>query len=327
MEPWLKDNADFQREMAARAERLSNVSALRQQLKPNIRMAQSIEPCALNAVDAATVRVPLGDQISILLQTVRVDSDGATHLGAPERITGIDGHEFRLAEMPMRLAAECRELAAARVPTIADTSYWSFLMEANQAITRCENSNIPALKEAVKQLIDDGAFLAMVQNSMVVPMSKTSQSSSYIKDVSDRHILTQILKPGEYIQPRPLVEATGGKFGIEKRRFKATERELLNDYYKRLLGVLFYKPHPWSRAFRIEGHLERLQEDRHWLMALLSAIKAATETNRIMIEPWPQYMADYTAKRLSSVARLYGDLNWHRHTESNYLHARTGRIK
>jgi hypothetical protein len=326
MAPWLEDNANFQREIIARSERLADVSSIRTKLEPNIRVAEPAEPCALGAIDAATVRVPLGDQISILLQVVRIDADGSTHLGSPERITGIDGHEFRLAEMPMRMAAECRELAVAKVPTIADTSYWSFLMEANQAITRRENNSaLPALEEAVKQLIDEGAFLAMIQNPMVVPMSKTSQSDGIIKGVSDRQILTQVLRPDEYLLARKLTDGTSGKFGIEKRRFRIEERELLNDFYDRCLGVMFYKPHAWSRAFRIEGHLERLLDDHDWLMSLLSAIKAGTETNRMVIEPWPQYMADYTAKRLSSVAKLYGDLNWHRHSESNYVWPRTKR--
>jgi hypothetical protein len=326
MAAWLDDNARFQRELVERDNRLGDLSDLRTQLEPNIRVTEPAESCALSAVDAACIRVPLGDQLSILVQVVRVDADGSTHLGPPERITGIDGNEFRLAEMPMRMAAECRELAAANNPTIADTSYWSFLMEANQAITRREsNSSLPALEEAVKGLIDDGTFVAMVQNPLVVPMSKTSQSDHYVKGVSDRHILTQVLRPDEYLLPTQLTAGTTGHFGIEKRRFKSSERALLDEFYKRHLGVLFYKPHPWSRAFRVEGHLERLL-DHHWLMALLSAIKAGTAINRLVVEPWPQYMADYTAKRLSAVAKLYGNLNWHRFGEdSNYPWPRTKR--
>jgi hypothetical protein len=61
--------------------------------------------------------------------------------------------------------------------------------------------------------------------------------------------------------------------------------------YKRLLGVLFYKPHPWTRAYRVEAHLEQL-ESRDWLMPLLAAIKAHTEVSRHTVEPFPQFMAD-----------------------------------
>jgi len=285
-------------------------------------MAEPAEACPLGAVDAASYAVSFGDQLSILLQVVHIDSNSTPHLGTPQRVTGIDGEELRLAITPMRVAAECAELAKAKLPTIADTSYWSFLMEANQAITRAENSSLPALDDAVKRLIDDGAFLGMVQNPFVVPMSKVSQSDTYMKGISDRQVLGQILKPGEYVLPRKLVEGTTGSFGIEKRRFKAAERTLLEDFYQRCLGVVFYKPHPWTRAFRIEGHLERL-EDSDWLMPLLAAIKIETATARDVVEPWPQFMADYTAKRLSAVGQLYGELNWHRCPGANYIRTRT----
>jgi hypothetical protein len=321
--PWFEDNAVFQRELAARGERLADLSAIRRKLESEIRIAAPAEPCPLGAIDAALVLAPLGDQLSILLQTVCIESDGSARLGQPQRITGIDGVELRLAPTAMRVAAECRELAAATTPTIADTAYWSFLMDANIAITNSANiRDLPALEEAVKYLADDGGLLGMVQNPMVVPMSKKSQSDTFLKDVSDRQVLTQVLEPGEYLSPRSLVSTTGGKFGIEQRRFKARERQLLNDLYQRHLGVLFYKPHAWSRAFRIEGHLRQLR-DPGWLMPLLAAVKAATAVNRMVVEPWPQFMADYTAKRISSLAKLYGPLNWHRHSQSNYLWPRT----
>jgi hypothetical protein len=60
-------------------------------------------------------------------------------------------------------------------------------------------------------------------------------------------------------------------------------------------------------------------------MALLAAISIHTETSRRIVEPFPQFMADYTAKRLSAVGKLYGQLNWHQFPEANYLHPRTGR--
>jgi hypothetical protein len=324
MAPWLVDNANFQHELQARNIRLADLSSLRERLKSSIRVAEPAERCPLGAIDAASIQVSLGDQLSILLQVVHIASDGTPTLKDPQRVTGIDGEELRLAITPMRVAAECAELAKVTVPTIADTSYWSFLMEANQAITRDENSSLPALADAVKRLIDDGAFIGMVQNPFVIPMSKTSQSETCMPGISDRQVLGQILRPGEYFLPRKLIDGTSGSFGIEKRRFKASERDLLKDFYERVLGVVFYKPHPWTRAFRIEGHLDRL-ENNDWLMPLLAAIKAETATTREIIEPWPQYMADYTAKRMQAVGTLYGPLNWHRFPDSNYLFARTKR--
>lgn len=322
MAPWLDDNERFQRELKLRDVRPEDIVSLRERIRNQIRAAEPADPCPLAAVDAASIAVPFGDQLSILLQTIRIADDGTPTLSEPERATGINGHDLRLVEMPMRVAAECVELAKSTTPTIADTSYWSFLMEVNQAITRDENSAQPQLAAAVTRLVDDGCFIRMVQNPWVIPMTKGSESETFMKGFSDRHILGRVLEPGEYVVPRALVDGTGGKFGIEKRRFKTSERELLDDYYKRVLGVVFYKPHPWSRAYRIEGHLERL-EDATWLMPLFAAIHAHTEISRRVIEPWPQFMADYTAKRLAAVGKLYGPLNWHRYPDSTYLYPRT----
>jgi hypothetical protein len=44
---------------------------------------------------------------------------------------------------------------------------------------------------------------------------------------------------------------------------------------------------------------------------MLAAISKHTAT-RAIVDPWPQFMADYTAKRLSAIAELYGANNRHR---------------
>ena len=156
---------------------------------------------------------------------------------------------MRMCATPLRLAEECKALAIARTPTIADTSYWSFLMEVNQAITNQKNNPSKALGRAVKSFVtEDHTFLDVIRNPFVVPMSKTSQSDCLLEGVSDRQVLGEILKPGEYLAPRRLTEATRGsfgiEFGIEKRLFKDAERTELRDYFDNRLGVVFYKPHP-----------------------------------------------------------------------------------
>jgi hypothetical protein len=325
MAPWLADNETFQRELQARDSRLKDLAPIRARVANEIRTAENAKPCALGAVDAASILVGFGDQISILLQMIHVAADGSPTIGLPQRVTGIDGQELRMAITPMRVAAECEELAKAQNPTIADTSYWSFLMEMNQAITRREhNSSLPVLEDAVRRLVDDGAFLGMVENPNVVPMSKISQSDTLIPGISDRHAYGLILLPGEFVNARPLTDGTTGSFGIEKRRWKAWERNRLDGLYKNNLGVIFYKPHEWSRAYRIEGHLDWFNDDA-WLMPLLAAIKEYTAVAREVIEPWPQFMADFIAKTISAVGELYGEINWHRSPNANYLHHRTGR--
>jgi hypothetical protein len=326
MAPWLEDNAQFIKELASRQAMLaSRYEILRQQFADRIRIARRVEPCPLGAVDAASLHIAIGDQLSVLIQAVMIDGNGATIITAPQRVSGIDGHELRLTETPLRILAESRFLATVRTPTIADLSYWSLLMEVNQAITREANihTGCPALSQAVKELVNDGTFLRVIENDCVIPMTKSSESSTICPGISDRHIFSHVLEPGEYLMARLLVEGTKGAFGIEKRGFLDHERQRLGEWFREGLGVVFYRPHVWTRAYRIEAHIKRLV-DEQWLMKLLAAVAKHTKDARMVIEPWPQFMADYTAaKTLSAVAKLYGELNWHRNPDSNYLRART----
>lgn len=321
--PWIEDNEQFQNLLKERSDTLADLAPLRSKL--TIRLVQDAARCTLDAVDATECRVAFGDQLSILVQGARIYDDGECNFGAPRRITGINGHEFSLAALPLRIAEECRLLATSMTPTIADTSYWSLLMETNQCITRAEHTSNAAVKDALKLLLEDRLFLSVIENPFVVPMTKLSESDTLRKGISDRQVLTMILKAGEFVVPRSLTGATGTSFKIERRGFTASEREHLEDLYQNQLGVVFYKPHVWSRAYRIEGHLARLNDDA-WLMSLLAAVKHHT-IDRMITEPWPQFLADFTVRRVAGVAPLYGQDNWHRNPEASYIESRTGTIR
>jgi hypothetical protein len=324
--PWIADNAEFVRtDLAQRRQSLQEMEGKRENLLSDgrIRKSEEATPVRLSAVDAAVADVPLGDMVSTLIQVVVVDDDGATTLGAPIRATGVNGHEMALARTPMRVAAECTHLSAATSITIADTSFWSLLMEVNQAITRQHGSSHHRLEHAVDTLVKQRRFVETILNPNVIAMSKTNQSCRIAGQfVSDREALGRILHAGEFLVPQTLKEGTDGKFGVEKRLFTDTEREEIKRHYENDLGVVFYKPHSWTRAFRIEAHIGLLQNDA-WLMPILAAVSRHT-TTRTIVEPWPQFLADWTSKRIEAVTTLYWELNFHR---APWLDpARTGRV-
>jgi len=130
-----------------------------------------------------------------------------------------------------------------------------------------------------------------------------------------------ILRGGEYVAPRLLTNATSASFKIVRTGFTDSERQLLDDCYTHRLGAIYYKPHDWSRAYRIEAHIDRLN-DPGWLMPLLAAIRHHT-IDRTIQEPWPQFMADFTVRRINGIAPPYGKANWHRNPDTNYVEART----
>jgi len=313
--PWIADNAVFVRDVVK--ERRRQMESLREKRAEKLRdgkimSVKSADRATLAAVDAAVVDVPLGDILSILIQVVHVDDAGMTMLGTPVRASGISGNVLSLARTPMRIVTEMEVLSQAETITIADTSFWSLLMEVNQAITRnANNSSDRYLSNAVDSLVRRRLFLETISNPNVIAMSKSNQACRVAGPfVSDREAYGQILEPGEYIVPGRLTEETDGKFGVEHRGFNDAERDEVQDTYERQLGVVYFKPHPWSRAFRIEARLSLLS-DEAWLMPLLNAVAHHTRA-RSIIEPWPQFMADWTAKQIAAVAKLYGDMNFHR---------------
>jgi hypothetical protein len=167
------------------------------------------------------------------------------------------------------------------------------------------------MNAVIQQLIYDGVFLKMLSNHHVIAMSKHSESDRFLPGIPDRDTMEYVLEPGEFTVARRLQDLTKGNFGrtfgVEQRSFKANDWRWVRDCYQESLGAVFYKPHPWSRAFRIEAHLDQLVSDAA-LMPILAAICHHT-TDRQIVEPWPQFMADYTAKTLSAVGNLYGEGN------------------
>jgi hypothetical protein len=315
IESWVGDNALFiAQTLQARDRRMKEVPAKREEYlrKGLIRKRADSERTTLAAVDAADIQVEIGDMVSILVNSARVEDDGQVTFGAPVRKTGVNSEELSLARTPLRVAGECSFLCESQSITIADTSFWSLLWEVNQTITRREGAGSnSALEESYTRLVKDGAFIRTMRNENVIAMSKTNQSCRISGGmVSDREMLGAILEPGEYIVPGPLDEWLEASFGVEKRGFTDAERKEIGAIYKNDLKVTFFKPHAWSRAYRIEAHTIRLQ-DEAWLMALLSAVDYHTKASHLP-EPWPQFLADFVTKQISGIGELYGALNFHR---------------
>lgn len=321
IEPWIADNHKFIEELKERRGFLEGAGQYR-----DILDIRTYAPCAdtpLSAVDAAVADAGIGDLLVILIQGICVHGDGSAIFSQPKRLTGVKGQELSHARTPLRLATECELLADAENTTIADTSFWSMLMEFNKTITdhfHGASSQQSPLTEAYNALCLNGLFLKMATNPNIIAMSKTNQSTrirpkkgEQLADglVSDRELLARILDPGEFLAPISLIEGTEGNFGIEERGLTSSERSQIREIYNEEITFTYFKPHPWSKAFKIEGNRGRMADDT-WLMPVLSAITRHTAIPTI-VEPWPQFMADWQSKQIvSGVAAMYSKLNFGR---------------
>lgn len=311
LDPWLQDNARFIAEAQKQATRLGKLWPQKRTDLLNsgqIRTMTIVDPAAISAVDAAVATATLGDQASIIVQVVHVDPQAHATLGAPVRLSGINGYGMATLRTPARLASEFAVLARVEQLTIADTSYWSMLREVNQTISQLHGSpNDVHLKRVVDVLVKQHVFLDMLNNPNIIPMTKLSESDSLVAGISDREIYGHILQPGEFTVPTKLRDKIAGSFGIQNKPFTDTERAAIQKLFDHRLGVLFFKPHSWNRAFRIEGHLARMKDDK-WLMPMLNGIAAQTIVHTI-VEPHVQFMADHVSKQIAAVTALYGPNN------------------
>jgi hypothetical protein len=292
----VEDNQAFIRQLDAFGARLMAEAPKVRQCELDagrIRLATPAERLSLDAVDSADLIASMNDLESILLQTVRIADNGDCTLSPQQRITDVAGNAMRARRPAIRLAAECRELAASQSLTIADGAYFSMLMETNKAITSSATmgGDDAVLNGVIQQLIHDGVFLKMLKNHHVIAMSKHSESDKILRGIPDRITMEYVLEPGEFTVARRLQDLTKGNFGrtfgVEQRSFTASDWRWVRDCYQESLGAIFYTPHPWSRAFRIEAHLDQLVNDTA-LMPVLAAIRHHT-TDRQIVEPWPQF--------------------------------------
>ena len=112
-----------------------------------------------------------------------------------------------------------------------------------------------------------------------------------------------VLETGEYTKPLLFTNEEGWHHNLPYQN--DILEELMGDviYGIRKLYVIYYKPHSWSPAIRIEVPFY-VAEDKNKLVVLLQNIKRQCEIPSIM-EPYPLYMADRIAKKISPAISAY----------------------
>lgn len=324
-QPWIEDNLEFiEKDLVGRKKTIGKLKELRYHLLENDSRAiqKHTDGCAyeLAAVDASVVDVSVGatSDIATVLVQAALHESGNTTFDKPCRYGPFDTETISKIRPVARLYRELIMLECVSGVTIADNSMWSFLMEANMAITNfhAHMSHVDAYGEIVRDISAGGLFRRFLENKNIVAMPKLGVSQSFYKRypdffygvVSDREVCSVILEEGEYLYPKSLMEKAN--FGDPTRSVVNVEmRGWVKDYeqikhvYMNDLYFTYYRPWGSKRCYRIEGRKE-LITDRDFL----ASVKQATKYREIA-EPLPQFMVDYATKQISAVSRLYGELN------------------
>ncbi len=123
------------------------------------------------------------------------------------------------------------------------------------------------------------------------------------ENYDDRAILTLILDPGEFTRPKLFTSEEGWHI-----RLPYEDEELRILMQQVILGiknlcVIYYKPHLWCPALRIEMP-SAVARDEIKLNTVLNNVKNQCQTPSIM-EPFPLYMADRIAKHMAPAIPAY----------------------
>ena len=133
------------------------------------------------------------------------------------------------------------------------------------------------------------------------------------EEYDDRAILTLILDPGEFTRPKLFTSEEGWHIRLpyEDEELKILMQDVISGIKN--LSVVYYKPHSWCPALRIEMPLPIALDERK-LNAILYNIKNQCQSPSIM-EPFPLYMADRIAKHMAPAIPAYKQIIMKQMTE------------
>lgn len=189
----------------------------------------------------------------------------------------------------------------------------------NQALNKAPDT--PALRCATEFLQHCPAYLASFltllssersdKNYIALPKystrSEIGRALGWPPSHDDRGMLTLLLNAGELTKPMPLEHPrdTQGNvtWHLNTRNLPSELRTQCSSLADEILSalntvhVLYYKPHDWLPALRIEA-AESITANTHRLATVVQGLKHQSATPS-MLEPYPIYLADRTVKALA----------------------------
>jgi hypothetical protein len=118
----------------------------------------------------------------------------------------------------------------------------------------------------------------------------------------DRGLLTMVLESGEFTRPTRL-QTPQSPWHITTNPIPDADRERAKELVEQITSeltnvvVIYYKPHSWMPALRLEAN-QAVAANRSRLAGLLHSAKHQCSTAAIL-EPFPLYMADRMVKSLA----------------------------
>lgn len=158
---------------------------------------------------------------------------------------------------------------------------------------------LTAYREVLRTKRTDKQYIALPKYTT---RREIGREMDWPQQQDDRGLLTQLLEPGEFTQPRAM-EPPIQKWHINASRVKGEGNaglvSLAEEVVEALDGVYitYYKPHVWLPALRLEMARE-IATNTARLAIVMRGLKHQCATPA-MLEPYPIYLADRTVKALA----------------------------
>lgn len=196
---------------------------------------------------------------------------------------------------------------------IFDGSFISALTNMNELLGRINESPHQALWDVIEPALDRHFLgsnypLKALREKRVVASPKRSTSTyflenhfpEYVDRFSDRSFFSMALKSGEYLHFNKVEEDVN--FGRKSDYFYREDGEALEKFFENSGYIVgFYKPEPWSRAFRLEVPRTRNVEDNYKKIIRTFGEQIIDPS---MLEPYQQWLADTLCKKIVEVSNL-----------------------
>lgn len=199
---------------------------------------------------------------------------------------------------------------------IYDGSFVSALVNLNQILQRRETKPNQGLWDAVDPLLEryfqeKHYFLDALKKSVFIASPKHSPSANYLQNnypeyvnrFSDRAFFSAVLEEGEYF----LTQRTERGTNYARDSFYVDDsitREVEDMFDEQGFVVCFYKPYEWTRAYRME--IPKSPETVGNYESIMRTFGSEI-VDPSMIEPYPQWLADAMAKKISELSEMMKD--------------------
>jgi len=211
-----------------------------------------------------------------------------------------------MMEMELELAAK-----APHDIVFLDGSLTTPLIFMNQAINKISESDDMVISKSLVEKFKDFliSYKIVLESSrsdkLWVNMPKYTtrrelgRKLNWPPHYDDRAVLTTILSPGEFTSPIPVEQPQQPwhlRLPYNDKNLERLRDEVLSDIKR--LYILYYRPHSWMPALRIEM-ASSIATNNSRIAVLLQGLKYQCGTPGIF-EPYPLYMADRMVKHLGS---------------------------